>query len=243
MRTRSPFRAKLQARRIFSPLQIDVVKNPRRFKQITSSKPLRIGYETIPPFQTNFLNPNRRATLHSGKKINRGPNAQSDASGLRMGRNPVCKNFLLWSSDRDENQGSLRLDNKIHTSTDLEFRPYKSHLRSVRYNAEARIFVSQPSASRVRRPNDCNREAVLCGARDKIGGKITARNNWQIKATDLGQAAQHPAIAKHPPSPFVERLQYNRVFKQPNHVVDVWRCNVLEPFIRRCENMTSSFFD
>ena len=44
--------------------------------------------------------------------------------------NSACKNFLLRPSYCEENQGSLRLDNKIHTSTDLEFRLYKSHLWS-----------------------------------------------------------------------------------------------------------------
>ena len=72
---------------------------------------------------------------------------------------------------------------------------------------EARIFVLQSSASRVRRTDDCNREAVLCGMYDKMGGKITTCNNWKLKTTDPSQTAQHAAIAKHPPRPLVERLQ------------------------------------
>lgn len=157
--------------------------------------------------------------------------------------NPACKNFLLRPSYCDENQGSLRLDNKIHTSTDLEFRSYKSHLGGVRYNPQARIFVSQSSASRVVRSDNCNREALVCGARDKISGKITASNNWEVKTTDPRQAAQDSAITKHPPRPFVERLQWNRIFKQSDHVMDVWRRNILEPFVRLCQNITNSFLD
>ena len=65
----------------------------------------------------------------------------SDASGLRMIGNSACKNFLLRPSYCEENQGSLRFENKIHTFTDLEFRSYKTHFWSVRHDAEARILV------------------------------------------------------------------------------------------------------
>jgi hypothetical protein len=45
------------------------IKHPRTFNQITRSKPPWIGQKTMQPFQASLLNPNRRATLFSRKKV------------------------------------------------------------------------------------------------------------------------------------------------------------------------------
>src|SRR5208282_1548252 len=64
-------------------LRIDQVKNPGRFNQITQSKPSRIRQKTMEPFQAKLLKPNRRATLFSGKEVDRSTYTQSDSSDLR----------------------------------------------------------------------------------------------------------------------------------------------------------------
>jgi hypothetical protein len=115
------------SRYIFSPFQTHEVKNARTFNQIASSKPSWIGQETIQPFQTSFLKPNRRTTLVSGKKVNRSAYAQSDPSGFRMIGNAAGKNFLLRHSYCKKSQWSLCLDNEIDALLDLEFRFYESH--------------------------------------------------------------------------------------------------------------------
>ena len=104
-------------------------------------------------------------------------------------------------------------------------------------------MLLQSSASRVRRTDDRNREAVLCGTCDEIGGKITTCNNWKPKTADPSQAAQHAAIAKHSPRPLVERPHRNWIFKQPHHVVYVWRHNISKTSIRLRKNIASRFFD
>ena len=87
----------------FSPLQTDEVKDPGTFNQITCSKPSRIGQKTVQPFQASLLNPNRRATLSSSKKVYRGTYTQSDASSLRMISNMVGENLLLRHSYCEKN--------------------------------------------------------------------------------------------------------------------------------------------
>jgi hypothetical protein len=55
----------------FSALQTNQVKDPGTFNQITRSKPPRIRQKTVQPFEASLLNPNRRATLFSGEKVDR----------------------------------------------------------------------------------------------------------------------------------------------------------------------------
>jgi hypothetical protein len=50
------------------------------------------------PFQASLLNPNRRATLFPGEKVDRSTYTQSDPSGLRVVSNVAGENLLLRHS-------------------------------------------------------------------------------------------------------------------------------------------------
>jgi len=195
------------------------------------------------PFQTRLLNPNRRAPLFSGKKVNRSADTQSDASGLGMIGNLVRENFLLRHSYCEKNQGSLCLDNEIDTLPDLALRFYEPHRGRVNHNIEARVPVLQSSASRARRTDDRYCEALLRGTCDEIGCKITTCNDGNRKTADPGQAAQNAAIAKHAPRPLVERSHGSRILKQSYYMVYIWCYHVPKASVRLSENVASSFFD
>jgi hypothetical protein len=87
----------------FSAFQTNQVKEPGTFNQITRSKPLRIRQKTVQPFQPSFLNPNRRATLFSGEKVDRSTYTQSDPSSLRVLGNLPGENLLLRHSNCQKN--------------------------------------------------------------------------------------------------------------------------------------------
>src|SRR5262245_25826896 len=113
----------------FSPLRTDQVKDPWTFNQITRGQPSRIGKETVQPFQSSLLDPQRRATLVSGEKVDRSTDAQPDASCLRVICNMLSENFLLWHSYCQKDQRSLCVDYEVDTFFDFRFRFDKSHGR------------------------------------------------------------------------------------------------------------------
>src|SRR5208282_5736548 len=84
-------------------LRIHQVKNPGTFNQITRSKPSRIRQKTMEPFEANLLKPNRRATLFSGKEVDRSAYTQSDSSDLRAISNMAGENLLLRHSHCEKN--------------------------------------------------------------------------------------------------------------------------------------------
>jgi len=79
-------------------LQTNQVKNSGTFNQVPRSKPARIQQKTVQPFQASPLNPNRRATLFSGEKVDPGTNTQSDPAGLRLVSNVASEYLLLRHS-------------------------------------------------------------------------------------------------------------------------------------------------
>jgi hypothetical protein len=100
-----PLNLRIPARRwlTFSALQVNQVKDPGTFNQIARSKSSWIRQKSVQPFQTSVLNPNRRATLFSSKKVDRSTYTQPDPSGPRVVSNTLCENLLLRHSYRHKN--------------------------------------------------------------------------------------------------------------------------------------------
>ena len=173
----------------FCALQTNQIKDPGTFNQITRSKPSRIRQKTVQPFQVGLLNPNRRAPLFSGKKVDRSTYAQSDSSGLRVVSNVVGENLLLRHSCCQKNKRSLCFDSKVDAFLELMRRFDEPHWWRVKHNIEPRISASQRGTSRGRWTNECYRKTLLPCSCNQASGQITACNDGQAQTAEPSGSA------------------------------------------------------
>src|SRR5579862_2728869 len=103
------------------------IKDSGTLNQVTCSKTPWIRQETVHPFQSCPLNPNRRPTLFASEKVDRRTYAQSDSSSLRTIHDVAGQDFLLWHSHCQKGQWSLCVDNEVNARLDLMLRGYEPH--------------------------------------------------------------------------------------------------------------------
>src|ERR1700730_14565492 len=77
---------------------------------------------------------------------------------------------------------------------------------------------------------------------NEAGCQVAACNDRQTPAAEPSQAAQDAAVAKHAPCPLVERLHGSRILEQFNHMVHVWRDDILKGPAGLSQDIAHCFF-